>query len=67
MNASKTTKLIEGSEALKRFKGAMKQVLSVSHEELQRRIEAERKKSAMKAIRPGPKPKKTARHRVSNP
>jgi hypothetical protein len=49
--------MTEGPEAFKRFKNTMKSVLSVSHEELQKRIEAERKKSEMKDVRPGPKRK----------
>jgi hypothetical protein len=48
---------VEGTEAWTRFQGAMKKVLSVSHEEMQRRIEAERAKSAANPKRRGPKRK----------
>ena len=48
---------VEGMEAFTRFRGAMQKVLAVPHSELQRRLEAERKASAAKAVRPGPKRK----------
>jgi hypothetical protein len=49
---------IEGPEAWTRFQSGMKKVLTVSHDEIQRRIERERRASALKLVRPGPKPKK---------
>ena len=52
--------MIEGREAFKRFKNTMKAVLSVSHEELQKRIDAEKEKSAMNPNRRGPKTSKRA-------
>jgi hypothetical protein len=48
---------VEGPEAWRRFEGAMKRVLAVPHSEIQRRIEAERKRSAANPNRRGPKPK----------
>ena len=49
--------MIEGPQAYKRFESAMKQVLSVPRDVLKQRIEAERKRSALKTVRPGPKRK----------
>ena len=49
---------VEGPEAWTRFQGAMKKVLTVSHAEIQRRIEAERTASALNPNRRGPKSKK---------
>jgi hypothetical protein len=48
---------VEGAEAFTRFRGAMQKVLGVSHEEIQRRIEAEKKKAALNPRKRGPKPK----------
>ncbi len=48
---------IEGPEAFTRFRSAMQKVLTVSHEEITRRIEAERRASAVNPKRRGPKPK----------
>jgi hypothetical protein len=48
----------EGPEAFTRFTNAMKAVLAVPHDEIKRRIEAERKASALKPNRRGPKPKR---------
>ncbi len=48
---------IEGTEAWARFEHAMKRVLSVPHSVIQKRIEAERAKSAANPNRRGPKPK----------
>jgi hypothetical protein len=47
---------LEGPEAFARFDGAMKKALSVSHDELKRRIEAERRKAALNPRKRGPKP-----------
>jgi len=49
---------IEGPEAWARFSGAMKKVLTVSHDEIVRRIEAERAASALNPNRRGPKSKR---------
>jgi len=49
---------IEGPEAWTRFETAMKRVVAIPHAEIQRRIEAERTASALKPVRPGPKPKR---------
>jgi hypothetical protein len=54
----RTPEYIEGPEAWTRFQAGMKKVLTVSHAEIQRRIEAERAASALKPVRPGPKPKR---------
>jgi hypothetical protein len=51
---------VEGLEAFARFQGAMQKALSVPHAELQRRIDAERQKSALNPHRRGPKPKTSA-------
>jgi hypothetical protein len=48
---------VEGEEAWTRFKKAMKQIVFVPHEEIQRRIEAERKEAAAKPNKRGPKTK----------
>jgi hypothetical protein len=48
---------VEGPEAWQRFTGAMRKVLSVPHSEIQRRIEAEKKKAALNPNKRGPKPK----------
>ena len=47
----------EGPDAFTRFESAMKKVLAVPSAELKRRIEEERKRSAAKTVRPGPKRK----------
>lgn len=48
---------VEGAEAWTRFRGGMQKVLGVSHEELQRRIAAEKQRAALNPIKRGPKPK----------
>lgn len=48
---------VEGPEAFTRFRGAMQKVMSLSHDEIQRRIEAEKKKAALNPRKRGPKPK----------
>lgn len=57
---NRTPEYVEGSEAWTRFTGAMKRVMTVSPEELKRRIEAERKVSAANPNRRGPKRKPTS-------
>jgi len=52
------TEMIEGSEAFTRFENAMKKVLSVPHSVIQKRIEEQRKESALNPNRRGPKPKR---------
>ena len=42
------TELVEGPEAWKRFEGVMKNVLVVTHSEIQRRIKEQSKKAAGK-------------------
>ncbi|HET8550716.1 MAG TPA: hypothetical protein VFL57_22065 [Bryobacteraceae bacterium] len=49
--------MIEGSEAFTRFDNAMKAIIAVPHEEIQRRIEAHRREAAKIPNRRGPKPK----------
>lgn len=49
--------MAEGPEAFTRFKNTMKAVLSVPHEEIQKRVEAHRAKAAKNPNRPGPKRK----------
>jgi hypothetical protein len=51
---------IEGPEAWTRFNSAMKHVMTVSPEELKRRIAAERQKSLSNPNRRGPKRKAKA-------
>jgi hypothetical protein len=51
---------VEGVEAFTRFQNAMRKVLAVPHDELQRRIEAERKASAANPHKRGPKPTRNA-------
>jgi hypothetical protein len=48
---------VEGVEAWTRFEGLMRKVIAVPHAEIQRRIEAEREKSAMNPHKRGPKRK----------
>jgi len=56
----RTPDMVEGPEAFTRFRSAMNRVLTVSPEELKRRIEAERAASALNPNRRGPKPKRPA-------
>lgn len=48
---------VEGPEAWTRFNSAMGKVLAVSHDELKRRVEAEKKRAALNPRKRGPKPK----------
>ena len=58
----RTPEYVEGPEAWTRFTNGMRKIITVSHDEIQRRIEAERRESALKLVRPGPKPKKPDGH-----
>jgi hypothetical protein len=51
---------IEGPQASERFIGAMKRILSVPREEIQRREADYQKQSALNPNRRGPKPKRPA-------
>ena len=47
--------MIEGQEAFTRFRETMKAVLSVSHTEIKKRIEAAKKQAALNPNKRGPK------------
>lgn len=53
----RTAEYVEGTEAWLNFRKAMQKVATVSHDEIQRRLEAERQKAASNPNRRGPKPK----------
>lgn len=53
----RTPEYMEGTGAWTRFRGAMQKALTVSHDEIERRIEVERQKAAQNPNRRGPKPK----------
>ena len=61
----KSTEMHEGTEAFNRFRNIMKQVLSVPHDEVQKRIEEHRKHAAVNPNKRGPKPKKRKPAKVS--
>ena len=46
------------SPEFERFDALVNRVLAVPHSVIKERVEQERKKSAAKAVRPGPKPKR---------
>jgi hypothetical protein len=52
------SEMIEGPEAWNRFNSTMKHVMTVTPQELKRRLEAERKASASNPHRRGPKSKR---------
>lgn len=54
---SKPTEMIEGLKALKRFKAAMKKIISVPHSEIVRREEEYKTQSMLNPRKRGPKPK----------
>jgi hypothetical protein len=58
------TEMIEGPEAFTRFEKAMKKVLAVPHSVIQKRIEEQRRESALNPNRRGPKPKQKRASRV---
>ncbi len=51
----RTPEYAEGTEAWTRFQSGIRKVLGVSHDEIQRRIAAERKRSAANPNKRGPK------------
>jgi hypothetical protein len=53
----KQPEYLEGTEAWDRFNSAMKSVIAVSHDEIQRRIEEHKREVARNPQRRGPKPK----------
>jgi hypothetical protein len=53
-----TPDYIEGPEAAQRFHAAMKAVIAVPHEEIQRRIADQKKLAALNPRKRGPKPKR---------
>lgn len=53
----RTPEYVEGPEAWTRFEGAMKHVLSVPHDVVQKRIEAQREAAAKNPKKRGPKRK----------
>lgn len=57
VSMKRTPEYVEGAEAFTRFRVAVQKVLGVSHEEIQRRIAAERERAAQNPNRRGPKPK----------
>jgi hypothetical protein len=52
------TEMVEGPQAWKNFHSAMKKVLSVPHNVIQKRIEEHRQEAARNPSRRGPKPKR---------
>lgn len=54
----RTAEMHEGPEAFERFRNAMKAVVAVPHEEIQKQIKKHRKESAKNPNRRGPKPKR---------
>jgi hypothetical protein len=53
----RTPEYVEGTEAWTRFQSAMQAVIAVPHDEIQRRLEAERKRAALNPNKRGPKRK----------
>jgi len=53
----RTPEYIEGTEAWERFQAGMKVAISVPRDEIQRRLEIERKKAALNPNKRGPKRK----------
>jgi hypothetical protein len=58
IDLSKLPECHEGPKAFNQFRDAMKNVLAVPHSEIQRRIAAEKERSALNPNRRGPKPKR---------
>jgi hypothetical protein len=55
------------SAEYERFTAIVDRVISVPHSVIKERVEAERKRSAQKAVRPGPKPKRKVKPSASDP
>jgi hypothetical protein len=57
MAIAKKPEMIEGPEALQRFRDMTKAILAVPHSEIKKRIEAHRKEAAKNPNKRGPKRK----------
>jgi hypothetical protein len=55
---AKPAEMIEGPEAYGRFEDAMRQILSVPHSVIQKRIAEHKKQAAANPHKRGPKPKR---------
>jgi hypothetical protein len=55
-----TPEYVEGPDAWERFQAAMKKIVAVPHDVIQKRIEEHRKEAAQNPHKRGPKPKHAA-------